>query len=76
MITVWFLVVLAMFPDHAHLERMPVEFSTQKECSTEGVGLMIDRRNKTLKVYCIEADDELDLAIIMNEAFNFGGQHV
>lgn len=74
--TVWFLIVLVMFPDHVHLERGPYPFATQAECSTEGRSLMIDRRNKTLKVICIEANDEFDLHTIMNEEFNFGGQAV
>lgn len=74
--TVWFLIVLAIFPDHVHLERGPYIFSTQKQCADEVVSLMIDKRNKTLKVWCIEADDEFDLHDIMNEHFNFGGQEV
>lgn len=72
MSTIWFLIVLAMFPDHVHLERGPYPFATQAECSTEGNSYMIDRRNKTLRVFCIEADDEFDLHKIMSEAFNFG----
>ena len=72
--TVWFLIVLAIFPDHVHLERGPYPFPTLEECGTEGNTYMIDKRNKSLKVWCIEADDEFDLINIMNEAFNFGGR--
>lgn len=74
MSTIWFLIVLAIFPDHVHLEQGPYPFATPAECATEGNSFMIDRRNKTLKVFCIEADDEFDLHTIMSEAFNFGAQ--
>ena len=73
--TVWFLVVLSVFPDHVHLDRNPVELATQKQCSTEGGMLMINRWSN-LQIYCIEADDEMDLITIMNGAFNLGGDHV
>lgn len=74
--TVWFLIVLAMFPDHVHLDQGPYPFPTQTACATKAATFMIDRSNQTLKVWCIEADDEFDLHIIMNENFNFGGQSV
>lgn len=74
--TVWFLIILFLTGDHVSLGSMPVEFATQKECSTAGMNLMIDRRNKKVKLHCIEAGDEADLSKILRANFNFGGQGI
>lgn len=74
--TVWFLITLFIMGDHVSLGSVPVEFATQKECYTAGMSLMIDRRNKKVKLHCVEADDEADLIKILRATFNFGGQSV
>lgn len=74
-LTVWFLVVILSGGPHDFLDRLPVEYPTQVKCSTEGLALFIDRRI-SLDIYCIEADDEDDLVVIMNGAFNFAGDKI
>ncbi len=73
--TLWFLVVINTSGDQDVLDRMPVVYPTQQVCVNEAVALMIDRRGP-LTLNCIEADNEDDLVIIMNQAFNFGGEGV
>lgn len=80
--TVWFLVQLfaatAGGPDTwvLRLGHMPVEFPTLTQCNQASMDLMIDRRNKRVKLYCIEADDEQDLHDIMLLNFRFEGDNI
>lgn len=76
--TVWFLVLLAVFPDHQHLiDQWPEQFPTQELCAASGKILVIkDRDERNILLYCVEAEDEYDLFIILNQSFNFGGQSV
>lgn len=73
--TVWFLVMLLSVGDHVVLQEYPEQFDTQLACSQAGIDLWIDRRSP-LKLFCIEADDELDLSNIMRQNFTFGGQGI
>lgn len=73
--TVWFLVMLLFVGDHVQMQEYPIEFDTQLECSQAGLDLMIDQRSP-LKLFCVEADDALDLSVILRDAFTFGGQGV
>ena len=74
--TVWFLVTLFAVGDHWAMRpnAMPEEYVTQQECMDAGVSKMIDRRLKSIKLVCVEADDAQDLHKILNEAFRFPGQ--
>ncbi len=73
--TLWFLVVLLAAPgdqwtlDPSNLPRLTEGY---QDCMNEGVALMIDKRNDSVKLHCVEAWDLDDLQTILLDNFDFG----
>ncbi len=73
--TFWYLVVLLAAPgdlwtlDPMNMPRLTGGYS---DCMNEGTSLMVDKRNKTIKLHCIEAWDMDDLQTILLDNFDFG----
>lgn len=73
--TFWYLVVLLAAPGGVWTldpGNMPLLTEGYQDCMNEGISLMVDARNDSVKLHCIEAWDMEDLQQILLDNFDFG----